>query len=113
MSDPLGKIEVISRRLRDYVIVACGGAAFNDFHVGVRYLGTFPLTSIDIGTITLQNENFTRLTPEQGLWAYYEFDIYIHRKLDYTVANGVPDSIDALDMAETLMDYLIEVRGNT
>lgn len=111
MSD-IGRIYTVKQRLNDYVEAAIGGNVFNDWKIDIQYLGTWPTSTIRIPSFGLMNENYGRKTPEGGSWAFYEFTIFIHNKLDDQYGEGVPDSYESYDDAESVIDYLLSIRGN-
>jgi len=106
LADPTGKLEVVKSRLKDYIDAAIGGFASRDWRIGIENIGTFPFSTIRIGSLVLENTNYGRKTPEAGCWAVYAFSIHIQDKevtdyLDTTVKH-----YKVMDYADDLKDYL-------
>ena len=113
MADPAGKLLVVKARLNAYVKDAIGGNVYNDWRITMAYVDKFPTSTIRLPQIALTNENYGRLTPDEGYWAKYDFTIFVNEERDDSYGSGIPDTYKTLDAVDDLMDYLIAIRGNS
>lgn len=113
MSDPAGKAQAVKARLNDYVAAALGGSVSNNWRINIMLLNTMPVSTIRFERIRLENTNYGRKTPDDGVWATYPFTIHIHEEIDTSVEDGNPISHPTMDLAEELIDYFVSIRGDS
>jgi len=111
--DPKGKFESVKNRLNDYVTAAIGGHVSNDWRINIKELGTFPISTLRFGVVSLLNENYGGLTPESGCWAEYEFSIFIQDKEYSDQLDTVLKHYSVMDDASDVVDYLIGKSGDS
>ena len=113
MSDPAGKPQAIKSRLNYYVNEAIGGTVSNNWRINIMSLRDFPISTIRFDDVTLDDLNYGRKTPDDGEWAEYDFTIYIHQKIEVNVEPTNPIGYKTMDLVDTLIDYLIGIRGDS
>lgn len=113
MSDPKGKPQAVKERLNYYVDEALGGTVSNNWRIDVMKLKEFPVSTIRFNDVMLNNMNYGRKTPVDGVWANYMFNVYIHQKIDKSVTGNNPIAYKTMDLADTLIDYLLTIRGDS
>jgi len=113
MSDPVGRPQAIKDRLKYYVDDALGGSVSNNWRINIMLLPSFPISTIRYDDVTLNNMNYGRKTPDDGKWAEYRFTVHVHQTITTSVPVTNPIGYKTMDLAEELVDYLIDIRGDS